>query len=179
MKPIKKLLPAALALMLLAGCGDTSKVDSLISQSEKAATSAPETSSQSGSNDSQTEVSLPDTASGDVDVDLTVLDSNMVYAQVFDMVNSPDNYRGKRVRAKGTLAHTTDDAGTKDYFAVLIADATACCQQGLEFEWAGEHKYPDDYPELDSEITVTGEFDTYMEGTYQYCVLRNAEMTKG
>lgn len=30
-----------------------------------------------------------------VDVDLTVLSSTMVYAEVYDMVNTPDNYLGK------------------------------------------------------------------------------------
>lgn len=176
---IKKLLPAVLALTLLTACGDTSKVDSLISQSGKES-SADVSSSSAEASSSEAEQPQrvgADAANGDIDVDLTILDSNIVYAQVFDMVNNPDNYRGKRVKATGTLAHTTDTSGTKDYFAVFIADASACCQQGLEFERAGDFKYPDDYPEIDSEITVTGEFDTYMEGDYQYCVLRNAEMT--
>lgn len=179
MKMIKRILPAAAALLLLTSCGDTSKVDSLISRSEKAATSAPEASSSQSDSATQTDVSLPDTASGDVDIDLTVLDSNMVYAQVFDMVNNTDNYKGKTVKAKGSFAHTTDDTGSKDYYAVFISDASACCQQGLEFERNGEFKYPDDFPEVGADITVTGEFDTYMEGDYQYCVLRNAQMTKG
>ena len=62
------------------------------------------------------------------------------------------------------------------YFACVIADATACCSQGLEFVLAGEHTYPNDYPELGSEITVTGTFELYEEDGYQYCRLVDAEM---
>ena len=73
-------------------------------------------------------------------VDLTVLDSNMVYAMVYDMVNCPESYEGQTVRAKGTFAHT--EYNGKDYFAVLIADATACCSQGMEFVLKGSYVYP-------------------------------------
>ena len=62
------------------------------------------------------------------------------------------------------------------YFACIIADATACCSQGLEFVLAGEHIYPDDYPELGSEITVVGTFQTYEENGYMYCHLIDAEL---
>ena len=61
------------------------------------------------------------------------------------------------------------------YYACVIADATACCQQGLEFVLSGNHTFPDDYPEVGEEITVTGTFGTYEEGGYQYCQLTEAE----
>lgn len=108
-------------------------------------------------------------------VDLTVLDSNMVYAMVYDMVNCHESYEGQTVRAKGTFAHT--EYNGKDYFAVLIADATACCSQGMEFVLKGSYVYPDDYPETDTVITVEGVFNTYMEDGYRYCQLTDAQMT--
>ena len=55
-------------------------------------------------------------------------------------------------------------------------DATACCSQGIEFVLAGEHTFPDDYPNENAIITVTGLFDTYQEGEYRYCTLREAVM---
>lgn len=45
-----------------------------------------------------------------------------------------------------------------------------CCQQGLEFIWEG-HKYPDDYPAVNSNIEVTGVFETYDENGITYCHL--------
>ena len=97
-----------------------------------------------------------------VDIDLTVLSGIMVYSEVNSMISFPDNYIGKTVKMKGQFAigyvYNTD--GTPDEstarFACVIADATACCSQGLEFILTGEHTYPDEYPELGAEITVVG-----------------------
>ncbi len=113
---------------------------------------------------------------GSVDVDLTVLSSTMVYSEVSDMMTSPENYMGKSVRMNGAFAVYHDESTDKYYYACIIKDATACCSQGIEFELKGDHKYPDDYPEVGAEITVEGEFDTYKEGENQYCTLRNAVM---
>ncbi|MBQ9890393.1 MAG: hypothetical protein IJM39_03185 [Firmicutes bacterium] len=111
-----------------------------------------------------------------VDVDLTVLSSTMVYSEVYNMITNPGNYKGKTVKMSGPFATYHDDATSKDYFACIIQDATACCSQGIEFVLAGNYKYPDDYPELGDTICVAGEFDTYIEGNYTYCTLRNARL---
>ena len=63
----------------------------------------------------------------------------------------------------------------KYFFACVIADATACCSQGIEFVLAGDYTYPDDYPEQREEICVVGEFDTYQDADMTYCTLKNAK----
>ncbi len=115
-------------------------------------------------------------AATDVDVDLTTLSATMVYSEVYNMMTGPEAYMGKTVRMKGELAYYKNEATGKEYFACIIRDATACCAQGIEFELAGDYKYPDDYPELGTEITVKGVFDTYNEGENRYVTLRNAVM---
>lgn len=62
------------------------------------------------------------------------------------------------------------------YYACVIADATACCSQGLEFVLEGDYTYPDDYPELGTDITVVGTFDTYDENGQTYCHLIDAKL---
>ena len=109
-----------------------------------------------------------------IDVDLTALSSTMVYSEVSDMMTSPENYMGLKVKMNGAFAVYHDEAADKYYYACIIKDATACCSQGIEFELKGSHKYPDDYPEVGAEITVEGTFDTYNEGENRYCTLRNA-----
>lgn len=109
-----------------------------------------------------------------VDVDLTKLGSTMVYSEVYNMMNTPEDYMGKRVRMKGSFAYAQGD--NKYYFACLISDATACCSQGIEFVLKDERTFPEDYPERGTEITVTGVFDTYKEGEHQYCQLVDAVM---
>ena len=112
--------------------------------------------------------------SGDVDVDLTVLSSTMVYSEVYNMMSYPENYLGKSVRMRGTF--TYEEANDRYYLACIITDATACCSQGLEFVLKDERKFPDDYPAKGTEITVVGIFDTYTEGTRLYAQLIDAVM---
>ena len=111
-----------------------------------------------------------------IDVDLTQLSSTMVYSEVYNMVFYPDDYIGKTVKMQGQFAYYEDPDTKAQYFACIIADATACCSQGLEFVLSGEHTYPDDYPALDTEITVTGTFEMYEEDGFQYCRLVDAEI---
>ena len=109
---------------------------------------------------------------GDIDLDLTGLNANMLYAEVFQITGDPEKYQGKTIRTSGTFNYMMDD-GT-EYFAVFMADAAACCQQGLEFRTADDLKYPDDYPEIGTPIVVTGTFNSYKEGVYTYCEIKDA-----
>ncbi len=111
-----------------------------------------------------------------IDVDLTALSSTMVYSAVYDMMSVPENYVGRVVKMNGLFAAYYDGVEDKYYYACIVLDAAACCSQGIEFELAGEHVYPDDYPAEDDEITVVGTFDTYTEDGYLYCTLRTAQM---
>ena len=159
---------AVISALLLTGCGSTNtqKIDDLISAQEQSSDSASEVPKPT--------VDVPDAVNGEYDVDLTTLDSNMVYAQVYDMVFGETDYNGKLVRAKGTFDCYEDPQTNNVYYAVLISDATACCAQGIEFVLAGDHKYPDDYPELGSEITLHGTFNTYEDETGAYVQLKDA-----
>ena len=115
-----------------------------------------------------------------LDIDLTVLSSTMVYSEVYSMMSFPDDYIGKTVKMKGqfVIGYVYNTDGTPDEstarFACVIADATACCSQGLEFILTGENTYPDEYPELGAEITVVGTFEWYEEDGCRYYRLGNA-----
>ena len=116
----------------------------------------------------------PSYAPEEIDVDLTVLSPTMVYSEVCDMMTSPGDYVGKTVKMDGLFAYYHDEAADAYYFACFIQDATACCAQGIEFVLAGDHVFPDDYPEPGDGIRVIGVFDTYREGNDLYCTLRDA-----
>ncbi|HBI85634.1 MAG TPA: hypothetical protein DDX71_05025 [Ruminococcus sp.] len=163
--------------LLLTGCGnpDTQKIDDLIAAQEQTENNDVQSSAETSDVPKPT-VAVPDAANGEYDVDLTALDSNMVYAQVYDMVFGETDYSGKLVRAKGTFDYYQDPQTQKEYFAVLISDATACCAQGIEFVLEEDHTYPDDYPELGSEIVIHGTFNTYEDETGAYVQLRDAVM---
>ena len=58
----------------------------------------------------------------------------------------------------------------------IIADAAACCAEGMEFVPEGDLTYPEDYPELGAEITVIGEFQSYEENGMTWYHLVNARL---
>ena len=117
-----------------------------------------------------------------VDIDLTTLSGIMVYSEVNSMISFPDNYIGKTVKMQGqfTIYQATDENGAfipdKMFFACMIADATACCAEGMEFVPEGDLTYPEDYPELGAEITVIGEFQSYEENGMTWYHLVNARL---
>lgn len=160
----------AAVMLLTAGCSAENNQSTVADNSR-------ESSADASNNESKAEEKPQQAADkSSVDVDLTKLSSTMVYSEVFAMMSEPESYIGKTVKARGNFAMYHDEATDAYYFAVLIQDATACCQQGLEFDLKGNHKFPDDYPELGEEITVTGEFTTYTEGNITYCQLKDAAM---
>ncbi|MCR5204543.1 MAG: hypothetical protein K6E47_05775 [Lachnospiraceae bacterium] len=110
----------------------------------------------------------------EIDIDLTSLSSTMVYSEVYHMMVSPEDYIGKKIKMAGNLGIYHDESQNKNYYACIIQDATACCAQGIEFELTDEYTYPEDYPEDGAYLCVVGIFDTYEEGPYTYCTLRNA-----
>lgn len=91
-----------------------------------------------------------------VDVDLTTLSSTMVYAEVFNMMMSPDDYIGKTIRMTGIFTVYQDPETKQVYCGVIVEDATACCAQGFDLVMPEELSYPQDYPAPESEVTVVG-----------------------
>ena len=91
-----------------------------------------------------------------VNLDLTKMSATMIYSTIFDMLIMPEDYVEKIIKVKGWFETYTDPQTGEMYYAVVVPDATACCQQGLEFVWKGNHTYPDDFPKPGQDITVTG-----------------------
>lgn len=162
---MKKLILALAALLLavmLGACGETTVTTGTTTAAEDtAAEKAEETTAAA--------------ESGDVDIDLTKMSGTMVYSEVLNMQQRPNDYMGKIIKMKGPFSVTKTEENT--YFACIISDATACCATGIEFELKGDYSYPKDYPKPQTEITVTGTFTTYMEGKNKYLQLKDAEIS--
>lgn len=122
---------------------------------------------------STTKATETTTEAKSVDLDLTQLSSTLIYSEVYNMLITPDDYKGKIIKMKGQFNQYTDEQTGKTYNAVIIPDATACCQQGLEFELSDK---TNPNFEQGAEITVVGTFDTYSEGELLYCHLKNAKI---
>ena len=114
-----------------------------------------------------------------VDVDITAMNSDMVYATVLQMLNVPEEYEGKKIKIEGTYYTSYYDVTDQFYHYVIINDAKACCQSGLEFVWGdGSHVFPDEYPTEASEVEVVGVLERYYDeadGMY-YIHLKDSTM---
>jgi uncharacterized membrane protein YcgQ (UPF0703/DUF1980 family) len=180
MKRLLCLLLAACMAVSLCACGKDVGNDTLSSDEEASASaeSIPTPKEQETSEESE----QPQASSNGVDVDLTVLSSTMVYSEVYNMLyNDPAHYLGKTVKARGTFSIyqlVTDGVLQPDpvAYACIIADAAACCAEGMEFVLKDNLAYPDDYPEPGAEITVIGEFQSYEENGMTRYHLVNARL---
>ena len=190
MKRLFCLLLAVCMAVFLCACGKNSEnsaeTDTPSSDGEVStpAEIIPTPDEQETPNEQQTpeEPEQTQTSADGVDVDLTVLSSTMVYSEVYNMLYyDPESYYGKTIKMTGVFSiyqMVVDGVTQPDpvAYACIIADATACCAQGMEFVLEGDFTYPDDYPELGAEITVIGEFQPYEENGMTWYHLINARM---
>ena len=199
MKIIKKCLVMLLCILIITGCSNkkgiskkgistVNSVDKVINNQIEKEDSKTETTESENSliNDEMNEYTKDELSKnadnrkteGTVDYDLTQMSSDMVYATVYQMMATPEEYEGKTFRIEGNFYATYYEVTKKYYFYCVIQDATECCTQGMEFVWEdGTHIYPDEYPKDDAEIIVEGTFETYTEeNQYVYCRLSNATL---
>lgn len=100
-----------------------------------------------------------------VDVDLTTLNSTVLFSQTYAMLSEPAPYLGQVVRMRGSYVVYADGAK-----ACLISDEGGCCQEGIHFDLEEGL----DYPAPDTEITVVGTFGTYEFNGITYCRVYDA-----
>ncbi|WP_395151362.1 hypothetical protein [uncultured Allofournierella sp.] len=158
MKRLMQGFAAVLAVALLAGCGSAKSSQSSAALATPTPTASPEPVPELWNQPSQSpaEQSTPD----GVDVDLVGLSSTVLYGEMFNIMMLPDEYTGKTIRVMGQFTVYDDLAPDRLMFTVMVADALACCQQGMEFVW-DEGVYPEDYPEPGTLVTVTGVYESY------------------
>ncbi len=109
-------------------------------------------------------------APGTVDLDLTVMSGTMVFAQVYNMMQTPEDFVGKVVKIEGLFTIYRDEAADRTFYSCIILDATACCSQGIDLLLSSE----EDLPEMGEEIVAVGTFDTYLHDGYLMKTLRGA-----
>lgn len=123
-------------------------------------------------------VASPAKDPGKIDIYLARMSGTMVYAQVYQMVMNPGKYIGKRIKMKGVFSSYYDKETKKRFYGCVIADALACCSQGLAFELAKPRKYPEEFPDEGSEIIIIGDFDYVAEEDEDaYPLIRNAKLS--
>ena len=108
----------------------------------------------------ESEVPAPSSATAKVDYDLSNMNFTMISSFFFQMLIEPETYENKTFKIKGKFQffENEEDPAALPYFSVIMNDVTMCCQEGIDFQWQGEHNWPADYPEQDQEITILGKY---------------------
>ncbi|MCL1791344.1 MAG: hypothetical protein FWG40_08385 [Peptococcaceae bacterium] len=104
-------------------------------------------------------------------MDLTMLSSTVLFAEVNNMEENPENYFGKTIKMSGAYGTAYLEETDLTYHFVVVDDVTGCCQAAMEFIWQGDHAYPEDYPEETTQIEVIGVFKSYEELGYTWYYL--------
>lgn len=147
---MKKLLVMIICAFLLTGCAKKE-------HKNKTTVYTPKPTEET----SQTEDKENEKA--EYDLDLSNMSSTVIFAEISNMMNEPQQYEGMYIRIKGYLK--LDDSGEEMMFNCVVPDATQCCLNGIRFYRKGDYCYPDDYPEEGQEIIVEGTF-SYIEDPY-------------
>ena len=105
-----------------------------------------------------------------VDVDLTKMGPTMLFAAVYDIRSNPARYLGKAVKMTGRFAiiQGTDAQGQPDPDKIFYNCVIPQAQSSLEFDVADELFYPEDFPDLESMITVSGVYESYEDNGKTY-----------
>jgi len=113
-------------------------------------------------------------------IDLTKMSDTLRSAELANVTANPVKYLGKTIKLGGTYQAEYYEPASRYYHGVYVFDAAACCQSGLEFQWNGQHRYPDDYPENGTAIEVTGVLASYKElGRTNYRLLVDEVVVTG
>lgn len=176
---MKKALLIALCITALAltGCGqetpDTT-ANTLTTAAPTQVVQAAQTESPTAAPVFSEEAEAPAAESSAAEIDLTSMSSTMVYSYVFNMVNAPDDFIGQRFKIRGTYDEQYWDQTNLTYHYIVIADATACCAQGLEFVLTAPNAA---YPQVGQEFEISGIFGTYVENGILYIQITADQIT--
>ena len=99
-----------------------------------------------------------DKTTASVDLDLSVMSSTIVYAEMYNIQYDPGQYLGKVIRLRGLYSFFREPSTGAVYYACVVPDATA-------------HFLKDS-----ADITVTGVLEIYVEEGASYLHLVDAEV---
>ena len=106
-----------------------------------------------------------------IDVDLTTVNTNMVYVQVFYMMQKPQYYNGQTIRMPGVCTIMKNRVTQQKTYNCNVLDGTGCCAKMIPFKLADANAA---YPKNGEAITVTGKFQIVTENDKTFGVLNDA-----
>ena len=97
-----------------------------------------------------------------IDIDLSKMSKDMVYAAVFQFMCESESYEGKVIHIEGTYTSFDDEQDSSKIDYCVVTDALSCCWTGIEFELAPEYAELEEQLVEEKNIIVTGKFENYI-----------------
>ncbi len=104
-------------------------------------------------------------------IDLTRLSNTMAYAQLYDMVMAPERHQGITLRVHGSYYGFQSQETGKITHLITVRDNVGCCEMGMEFQITGDLIWPDQFPQNNSMIELTGIISSISYGENKYPLL--------
>ena len=162
---LRKMAPAALCLIILfaVSCGQKQT-----SQQSDKKEDGPVVAGKGNADATKTAEPQKDAK---IDVDLTKVNTNMVYVQVFYMMQKPEDYNGQTIRLPGVCTIMKNRVTQQRTYNCNVLDGTGCCAKMIPFKLADANAA---YPKSGEAITVTGKFQIVTENDKTFGVLNDA-----
>lgn len=109
-------------------------------------------------------------AEEEIDFDLSAFNGGMTYAQMIQVCNAPESYVGKVFRVQGKFNYSE----TREMAKIIFSDKSGCCELAMMFRTEQPLVYPEDYPALYNDITITARLATDGEDPDSPCWLADA-----
>ena len=109
-------------------------------------------------------------------VDLTKMSAIMIYGLMYDIVSSPMEYEGQKMRLVGEYSSFKNPETGEMEHTITFYDTSFCCHVDLRFYLKGDAVYPKDYPRDGSQMTVVGFLHVEGEGKKATCWLEDGKL---
>jgi zinc transport system permease protein len=162
---LRKMAPAALCLIMLfaVSCGQKQTSQQSDKKEDGSVVAGKENADATTTTEPQKDVKI--------DVDLTKVNTNMVYVQVFYMMQKPEDYNGQTIRLPGVCTIMKNRVTQQRTYNCNVLDGTGCCAKMIPFKLADANAA---YPKSGEAITVTGKFQIVTENDKTFGVLNDA-----
>ena len=93
-----------------------------------------------------------------IDVNLSALGSTMLFAEIINIWNNPEDYMGQVIKIHGGYFNFFHEESGQYIHFVMVLDEGGCCEQGFPFRVSEDFDSPEELFEFEEEIEVIGVF---------------------
>ena len=93
-----------------------------------------------------------------IDVNLSALSATMLFAEIINIMNSPDDYLGQVIKIHGEYFNYYHEEDNQYIHFVLVFDEMDCCEKRFQFRVNEDFGSPEELFEIGEGIEIIGVF---------------------